>query len=100
MFELLKSQSRSASGAILYVTVGTLLIIWSGLTYYYFLMDTPDAPAWQKFACVGTILSGLAIASIGLLFGLIGRTAKAADNAVGVAPVGPMVAPGVVGTPP
>ena len=97
MFEMLRSQSRSATGAILYVTVGTLLMIWSCLTYYYFLMNNPEAPAWANFLCIGTILSGLAIASIGLLFGVIGRGAKAADTTVGAAPIGPMVAPGVVG---
>jgi len=82
MFELFRNQSRSAAGAIKYVTVGTLLIIWAGLWYYYFLMPVPNAPAWQKYACVGTILSGIAIAAIGLLFGLIGRGAKAADTTV------------------
>ena len=87
MFELLKTQSRSAAGAILYVTVGTLLMIWSVLTYDYFLMNNPSAPAWQNFLCVGTILSGFAIASIGLLFGLIGRGAKGADNAVATTPM-------------
>lgn len=83
MFELLRSQSRSAVGAIKYVTVGTLLIIWAGLWYYYFLMPVPNAPTWQKFVCVGTILSGFAIAAIGLLFGLIGRGAMAADTTIG-----------------
>ncbi len=96
MFEMLRTQSRSASGAILYVTIGTLLMIWSCLTYYYFLMDNPSAPAWQNFACIGTILSGFAIASIGLLFGVIGRGAKAADTTIGAAPIGPVVAPAVV----
>lgn len=85
MFELFRNQSRSAAGAIKYVTIGTLLIIWAGLWYYYFLMPVPNAPAWQKFVCVGTILSGFAIAAIGLLFGLIGRGAKAADTTVGAA---------------
>ena len=97
MFEMLRIQSRSATGAILYVTVGTLLMIWSCLTYYYFLMNNPSAPPWQNFLCIGTILSGFAIATIGLLFGIIGRGAKAADTTVGAAPIGPMVAPGVVG---
>ena len=92
MFELLRSPSRSASGAILYVTVGTLMVIWAGLWYFYFLFPMPNPPQWQKFACVGTILSGIAIGSIGFLFGFIGRKAKSADNAVGVAPAGPMVA--------
>ncbi len=101
MFEMLRSQSRSATGAILYVTVGTLLMIWSCLTYYYFLMNNPSAPAWQNFLCIGTILSGFAIATIGLLFGIIGRGAKAADTTVATvaaAPIAPVVAaPGVVG---
>ncbi len=88
MFELFRNQSRSAAGAIKYVTVGTLLIIWAGLWYYYFLMPVPNAPTWQKFTCVGTILSGFAIAAIGLLFGLIGRGAKAADTTVGAASSG------------
>ena len=96
MFEMLRSQSKSATGAILYVTVGTLLMIWAGLSYYYFLMNNPEAPAWANFLCIGTILSGLAVASIGLMFGLIGRGAKGADTTVGVAPIGPMVAPGVM----
>jgi uncharacterized BrkB/YihY/UPF0761 family membrane protein len=85
MFEILRSPSRSAAGAIKYVTFGTLMVIWAGLWYFYFLTPPHEAPVWQRFACVGTILSGLAIAGIGLLFGVIGREAKAADNTVGVA---------------
>ena len=88
MFELLRSQSRSAAGAIKYVTIGTLMIIWAGLWYYYFLMPVPNAPTWQKYTCVGTIMSGFAIGVIGLLFGLIGRGAKAADTTVGAATTG------------
>ena len=88
MFELFRSQSRSAAGAIKYVTVGTLMIIWAWLWYYYFLMPVPNAPTWQKFTCVGTILSGFALGVIGLLFGLIGRGAKAADTTVGGASSG------------
>ena len=83
----------------MYVTIGTLLMIWSGLWYYYFLKPDPNPPAWQMFTCVGTIMSGVAIAVIGLLFGLIGRGAKGADNNVGVANAGPVTAvipPGVM----
>ena len=95
MFEMLRAQSRSAFGAILYVTVGTLLMIWAGLYYYFYLSDASRPSDWQNFLCMGTLLSGLAVAAIGLLFGLIGGTAKSADTNVGVAPAGPMMAPGV-----
>ena len=91
MFELLKSPSRSAAGAILYVTIGLLLIIWSGLWYYYYITPEPAPPTFQRFVCVGLMLSGLVITAIGLLFGLIGRRAKSADTTVGVAPAGPVV---------
>ena len=85
MWSLFRSPSRSATGAILYVTIGTLMIIWAGLWYYYFLLPVDNPPVWQKFACVGTIFSGIAIVIIGLLFGPIGRDAKAADNTVAAA---------------
>jgi hypothetical protein len=90
MFGLLRDQSKSAAGAIWYVTVGTLMVIWAGLWYYYFLMPFPDVPAWQRFACAGTILSGIAIGVIGLLFGRIGRSSKGADTTVGVAAEEPL----------
>lgn len=89
MLELFRNQSRSAAGAIKYVTIGTLMMIWAGLWYYYFLRPVPNAPTWQTFTCVGIILSGLAIGTIGLLFGLIGSGAKAADTTVGVASTAP-----------
>jgi len=91
MWSLIRSPSRSAAGAILYVTIGTLMIIWAGLWYYYFLFPLSNPPAWQQFACVGTILSGVAIVTIGLLFGSIGRDAKAADATAGAVTSEPVV---------
>ncbi len=91
MLELLRNQSRSAAGAIKYVTIGTLLIIWAGLWYYYFVLPVPNASPTHKFVCVGTILSGFAIVMIGLLFGSIGRGAKGADTTMGIAPVNAVV---------
>jgi hypothetical protein len=61
MFGLLRDQSRSAAGAIGYVTIGTLMVIWAGLWYYYFLLPDPNPTPWQRFTCVGMILSGVAI---------------------------------------
>ena len=50
-------------------------MIWSGLSYYYFLMNNPEAPAWANFLCIGTILSGFAIATSAFwtLNALLGR---------------------------
>ncbi len=97
MFGLLRDQSRSAAGAIWYVTIGTLMVIWSGLWYFYFIMPVPNPSAWQRFTCVGMILSGVAIGAIGLLFGLIGRSSKGADTTVGVAAAEPIVSSPIAG---
>ena len=103
MFSFMRQPSRSAFGAIRYVTVWVLLMIWAGLWYYYFLRGNPNAPAWQEFMCIGIMLSGLAVTVIGMLFGVIGAGAKGADNTVGVANTTPVVqtmpvAAGVPGT--
>jgi len=88
MFEIFRNQSKSAAGAIVYVTVGVLMIIWAGLWYCFYIYPVPNPPTWQKFMCIGTILSGVAIGGIGLLFGMIGRGAKGADTSVGVSTMG------------
>lgn len=99
MFEVFRSPSRSAAGAIGYITVGALTVIWSGLWYYYFLRPVENPPAWQSYVCMATIFSGVAVMVIGLLFGLIGRGAKAADNVVGGVESAHMVATPVVSAP-
>lgn len=96
MFGLLRNQSRSAAGAIWYVTIGTLMVIWSGLWYFFFLLPDSNPSAWQRFVCAGMILSGLAIGVIGLLFGPIGRSSKGADTTVGVAASEPMTSTPIV----
>lgn len=93
MFGLLRDQSRSAAGAIWYVTVGTLMVIWAGLWYFYFLLPEPNPSPTQRFVCAGLILSGFAIGAIGLLFGYIGRSSKGADTTVGVAASEKIVSP-------
>lgn len=99
MFELFRNQSRSAAHAILYVTVGTLIMIWSILWYALYLRPDPNPSTSQVFLTLGVILSGLAITVIGILFGLIGRSAKAADTTLATAagitpPVASLAPPG------
>ena len=93
MFSLMRAPSRSAGNSILYVTVGVLTMIWTAV-YFYYIRN--DETSWQHYACVGLLLSGFSVTVIGLLFGSIGGAAKEADNTVGAAPAGPMVAPGMM----
>lgn len=104
MLSLLRSPSRSASTAVMYVTIGVLMMIWTGVWYYaaHESWAQEDGQTWQKYLCIGLFLSGLAVTVIGLLVGQIGGAAKDADNTVGVAQSGPvmaapqMVQPGMV----
>ncbi len=99
MLSLLRSPSRSAGTAVMYVTIGVLMMIWTGVWYYArheHWAENSDATA-EKYICIGLFMSGLAVTVIGLLVGQIGGAAKQADNTVGVA--GTVVQPGVVQQP-
>ncbi len=100
MLSLLRSPSRSAGTAIWYVTVGVLMMIWTGVWYYARHQNWAEGSAdgsdhaLEKYVCIGLFMTGLAVLVIGLLVGQIGGAAKQADNTVGVA--GQVVQPGMV----
>ena len=103
--------SSAAKMALVYITVGALLVIWSGLTMYY---DPPTTNLGQLFT-TGLLLTGVALFIIGLAVGQIGRSAKPADlpaepatvsktdnngnqvtqTPAGTVPAAPVMAPGV-----
>ena len=73
--------SRTAAMAVIYITVGILTMIWTGVWYLYVATHAEIAD-WQKFMCAGFFLSGFAVMVIGLLMGQIGSSAKIADNTI------------------
>jgi hypothetical protein len=77
-----RQPSPSTSLAILYITVGVLLTIWSAV-WYWFLRSREGVPDWEYFVCCGLFFSGLALGIIGVLVGRIGRAAQHADIPVG-----------------
>ena len=76
-----KTQSKSASVALVLIIVGVLTMIWSGI--WYAAMRNEALPAWMQnpYICTGFFLTGLALAVIGVLVGKIGAAAKPADTA-------------------
>jgi hypothetical protein len=64
--------------AVIYITVGGLLVVWTSLWYIWMNRHgtTTDAP---YFWCVGFFLSGLGAIIIGLGLGWIGRVARHAE---------------------
>src|SRR5262245_19854425 len=70
--------SRPASAAYLslvYITVGALIDVWSGIWYWYLTRNPPvQESTW--YWCYGFILTGFVILVIGLAVGRIGRSAR------------------------
>jgi hypothetical protein len=75
---LLSRPSFSAYAALMYITVGLLTDVWSGIWYWYLRNYEPaDSTTW--YWCYGFLLTGLALLVIGLLIGPIGRAARHAE---------------------
>jgi hypothetical protein len=75
---LLSKPSSSAYASLLYITVGALTGVWSGIWYWYMSNYPPtDAATW--YWCYGFLLTGLVLVVIGLAIGPIGRAARHAE---------------------
>ena len=106
---MLNKLSGAFPTALIYITVGTLIDIW---TIVSLVFNAPQTYFWV----VGFLMTGLALLVIGLLLGQFGRTDRTAELAVPeqvaaavpvplVVPVSPVVqglvasAPALNGTP-
>ena len=91
------SKPSSASRiAIIYITIGALMAVWSAVWYLWLNEMHPEQRA-SYFWCAGLMLSGLTLVAIGLGVGRIGRAAAHADltpeQATGESKPGPTPAP-------
>jgi hypothetical protein len=75
---LLSQPSSAARTARLYITVGALLVVWTGIWYVYLRNEVPDAGG-VYYWCAGLLVTGLTLFSIGLALGRIGRAARHAE---------------------
>lgn len=75
---LLSKPSTAASAAVMYVTVGALIDVWSGTWMWYMTQHAPSF-AWAWYVCLGLLLTGLTLVVIGLGIGSIGRAARHAE---------------------
>ena len=73
-----RATSSPAQTALIYITVGTLALVWTGVWYFYLLNHTPDHPTVYYWVG-GTALTGLTLVIIGLAVGQIGRAARHAE---------------------
>src|SRR5206468_1971208 len=68
----------AARTALVYVTLGALLVIWTAVWYFY-LNNNPPQTAGPYYWCAGLVASGVTLIGIGLGLGRIGQQARAAD---------------------
>lgn len=75
---LVNQTSTAARTALIYITVGALTVIWTGLWYVY-LFNNPPETQTSYYWCTGFLVTGVALVFIGLGLGRIGRSARHAD---------------------
>jgi hypothetical protein len=75
---LFNQLSSSARTAVIYITVGALCVIWTGVWFLYLHNNPPDNNA-VYYWCGGFLVTGITLIGIGFGLGQIGRSARHAD---------------------
>ncbi len=70
-------QASSATTAVFYITAGSLMAVWSTVTYFYLIRH--EARDFAYLWCYGFFFSGLVLIGIGITLGHIGRAVRDAD---------------------
>src|ERR1700722_9189711 len=70
-------QARSATTALIYLTVGALMDVWTVI--YYIYLWRHGGTDTQYLWCHGFLFSGIVFIVIGLAVGRIGRNARQAE---------------------
>ena len=76
---MLTKPSAAAKMALAYITIGALLIIWTGVWFVYNYQHQYPAYSTSYYLCTAFMLTGLALLVIGLGLGRIGRAARHAE---------------------
>ena len=69
--------SGPAYMAVIYITVGAILDVWTAVWYFY--LGHTNAPPGPYYWCYGLFFTGLTLIVIGLALGRIGRAARHAE---------------------
>ena len=92
---ILLTKSPAARTALVYVTVGALTIIWSGVWLVY-LLRNPPTQSWVFYVVTGFIISGVSLLLLGLGLGRLGRAARDAEEPAATVVANPPAAQVVV----
>jgi hypothetical protein len=72
---ILTKPSSAPGTSLSYITIGTLMAIWSAVWYFVARPETQ----WTTVICLGLFLTGVSFLIIGFGVGQIGRAARSAE---------------------
>jgi hypothetical protein len=75
---LFKQSSSAARSALIYITVGAVVVIWT-IIWYVYLHNNPPETNTAFYWATGFLMTGLTMILIGFGLGRIGRAAQGAD---------------------
>lgn len=75
---LLTRPASTTYASLVYITIGALTVVWSGIWLWYLRDTAPHARATSYFA-YGFLFTGVVVLGIGLAVGQIGRAARNAE---------------------
>jgi hypothetical protein len=75
---VLSKPSSAAPTALVFITLGALLTIWSGLWFVY-LQNYPPTQKLVHYVDAGFLLTGLVFVAIGFFVGPVARMARQAE---------------------
>ena len=74
----LSKPSSAAPTSIFYITLGAIMMVWSGIWYSYLHNRGTSHPA-LNYICTGFLITGFVLLTIGLLLGPLSRFARHAE---------------------
>jgi hypothetical protein len=74
---LYNQSSTTARTALIYITLGALIVIWAGVWYVALHNNPPENPT-AYYWCAGFIVTGLALVGLGVVVGRIGQPTQLA----------------------
>jgi hypothetical protein len=96
VMQSISSASSAAKTSLIYITIGALLFVWTGIWFLYLRNSAENVQPRTWYFCYGLLATGLVAFVIGLAVGQIGRQARHADlPPADVAHLAPVAAPNV-----
>jgi len=71
--------SSAAFTSLIYITIGALMDVWSGIWWYYMTRGHGPDNVAMWYVCYGFLLTGAVLIVIGFAVGRIGRSARKAE---------------------